>query len=701
MTYMDFSSTILDLKKKLSRTGNSLDRLRLKVSLARYTHYEDRKESLRLVEELESEVQRVQDEFVHGWYWYNRGWHSYEEGEILRSLEEFQKSHEYFLLINDESGLEGKAASMGGQANCYYGLGDYNNALPIMLETLELADKGGDRRLSGATSQNIGAIYINFRKFDLARSFLERAYKIFQDIEENHTLAPIFLNMAVTYREEGKYSVAHSWFEKVYALETIGGSPHFHCECLIEQGQCYFLEKEFEKADACLVKGRDIASTHGFSALLKALDLLCCRIKSETGHLDEALKIIEFKKDEKRGEPQLERLLLLSELTEKKGDFKKALEYHKEYHKEFQRQEGEGKSALFTDTRIKLAEESNKRMQVISDIGKKITANLNLEQISLSIFESLSELMGADVFGIGLLGGEGLTYPPFQLKNEIKPGFTIPLNAESSFGLWAIKNNRTIIINDLERESENYVVGLFTHEEYKPQKNKKVESLIYVPLVYNENPIGVLTVQSYKKGNFSLSHINILEALESFVAIAVENSRKTEELERLSGIDFLTGIANRRRLDEHYREISQICRRSKSPLSLLLLDIDYFKRFNDDHGHDTGDSCLKHLAQVITDSLHRPLDRIGRLGGEEFLIILGNTSEDEGVLIAEKLRRTIEESPLIEGDKSLPITVSIGGVTFHSGEPEGLVDSPWLKKADSAMYAAKDGGRNRVSWSKA
>jgi diguanylate cyclase (GGDEF)-like protein len=69
--------------------------------------------------------------------------------------------------------------------------------------------------------------------------------------------------------------------------------------------------------------------------------------------------------------------------------------------------------------------------------------------------------------------------------------------------------------------------------------------------------------------------------------------------------------------------------------------------------------------------------------------------------LLKKLRRTIEESPLIEGDKSLPITVSIGGVTFHSGEPEGLVDSPWLKKADSAMYAAKDGGRNRVSWSKA
>ncbi|MDP2195893.1 MAG: diguanylate cyclase [Rhodocyclaceae bacterium] len=162
------------------------------------------------------------------------------------------------------------------------------------------------------------------------------------------------------------------------------------------------------------------------------------------------------------------------------------------------------------------------------------------------------------------------------------------------------------------------------------------------------------------------------------------------ELLRLATTDTLTGLANRRHfLDEIGQELARI-RRFTEPAALLMLDLDHFKNINDQHGHAAGDAVLKAFAGVVTDSL-RKTDRAGRLGGEEFAILLPGTHADAAQAFAERLRSSVEALPIAFENLTLYITVSIGVTGLNPEDVEST-----LKRGDRALYLAKGNGRNRV-----
>jgi diguanylate cyclase (GGDEF)-like protein len=153
--------------------------------------------------------------------------------------------------------------------------------------------------------------------------------------------------------------------------------------------------------------------------------------------------------------------------------------------------------------------------------------------------------------------------------------------------------------------------------------------------------------------------------------------------------DSLTGINNRRAFLDHASRIIRNCERHKSMLAALIMDVDNFKTINDSRGHFAGDTVLRHVGQTIRQSF-RCSDVFGRIGGEEFAVVLPHTSESDVQSIAEKLCRTIAETPIAYGDQRLAITVSIGIAA-------GSYDlSVLMVHADKAMYRAKEQGRNRV-----
>jgi diguanylate cyclase (GGDEF)-like protein len=163
------------------------------------------------------------------------------------------------------------------------------------------------------------------------------------------------------------------------------------------------------------------------------------------------------------------------------------------------------------------------------------------------------------------------------------------------------------------------------------------------------------------------------------------------ELARLANTDGLTGLANRRYLDQ---ELSRLCSRSlrhKRPLGVLLIDADHFKRINDEHGHQTGDQALVAFAERLAERL-RAEDILGRWGGEEFMVLAPDVDAHGVAVLAEALRAHVADLPLATATVSLPLTTSIGWSAWSEGDtPEGL-----LRRADAALYAAKDAGRNRV-----
>lgn len=197
-----------------------------------------------------------------------------------------------------------------------------------------------------------------------------------------------------------------------------------------------------------------------------------------------------------------------------------------------------------------------------------------------------------------------------------------------------------------------------------------------------------------------LSHelaINLLfllvHRLRSGNASIVKGARARRAIERAALTDVLTGLSNRRWLEERLPRFLARHQWSKQPFSLLLLDIDFFKRINDDFGHAAGDEALRLVGKTITACL-RPTDFAARYGGEEMVILLPDTALDGALAAAERVRRVIEQCAPIEfeGRTLRPITVSIGVATREDEDTPATI----MGRADAALYRAKAEGRNRV-----
>jgi diguanylate cyclase (GGDEF)-like protein len=173
--------------------------------------------------------------------------------------------------------------------------------------------------------------------------------------------------------------------------------------------------------------------------------------------------------------------------------------------------------------------------------------------------------------------------------------------------------------------------------------------------------------------------------------VLAEESRLKTELERLSLTDALTGLDNRRSFDIAALHQVRVAIRHRRPLSLLMLDIDYFKKVNDTYGHAMGDSVLVRLAQVFRQHV-RTMDLPARLGGEEFCLLLPETEMDDARLIAERLRLAIAAETFQANNQLFAVTVSIG-IAGCSGEGDSL--EGLLSRSDQALYRAKQTGRNR------
>jgi len=197
----------------------------------------------------------------------------------------------------------------------------------------------------------------------------------------------------------------------------------------------------------------------------------------------------------------------------------------------------------------------------------------------------------------------------------------------------------------------------------------------------------------------SNAHIHRLQRDQAFRFLRESQQKLAAanvELQKLAALDPLTGIANRRRFDETLVLEWQRGQRDKTPLSLLMVDVDHFKHYNDSYGHPAGDLALKKVAAVLTENLKRPADLVTRYGGEEFAIILPETDSAGGMSVAKDCLRHLENLG-IENTKAAPnglLTMSIGVHTVVPHKP--LTWQELVAAADRALYAAKAEGRNRV-----
>jgi diguanylate cyclase (GGDEF)-like protein/PAS domain S-box-containing protein len=189
--------------------------------------------------------------------------------------------------------------------------------------------------------------------------------------------------------------------------------------------------------------------------------------------------------------------------------------------------------------------------------------------------------------------------------------------------------------------------------------------------------------------------------IDGVVAVSrdmTEHKDLEQKLSVLASLDGLTGLANRRRFDECLGEEWERAAREQAPVSLLLIDVDHFKRYNDQYGHPAGDACLKAIAGLIAAQARRPADRAARYGGEEFALLLPGTDEGGCAEVGERIREKLRALALTHAANppTMRVTVSLGGATGWPGRAGAPDPTSLIAAADKALYAAKHGGRDRL-----
>ena len=210
-------------------------------------------------------------------------------------------------------------------------------------------------------------------------------------------------------------------------------------------------------------------------------------------------------------------------------------------------------------------------------------------------------------------------------------------------------------------------------------------------VVWHASVSAEMTTNSALNIGSALSYLVIALAFHATL-MALVVARLVAELRRLSRHDGLTGLLNRRAIEEALAEQVQRSRRNGEAFALMMLDVDHFKAINDHHGHAVGDLALKHVAALLRHGV-RDVDHLSRLGGEEFVVLLPAATPAAALALAERLRENVEGSPPTVQQHVLPLTVSIGLAQWagDADEPRQL-----LARADAALYRAKAAGRNRV-----
>lgn len=219
------------------------------------------------------------------------------------------------------------------------------------------------------------------------------------------------------------------------------------------------------------------------------------------------------------------------------------------------------------------------------------------------------------------------------------------------------------------------------------------ESLIVLPFLVHDSVLGTLVLGSHQPHAFNESVTQLLQVLSQHIAVSLANARMVKRLEDLATSDGLTGLLNKRALIEVAEQKLRSSQRFSKPLSVIVADIDHFKRVNDEYGHDIGDVVIRGFADVLKRT-KRETDSVARFGGEEFVVLCEETDATGARLLAERVRQELESAVFHTPKGALQVTCSLGVATFPAAGHDwnGL-----FKATDEALYVSKRSGRNRVS----
>ncbi|MGL4523668.1 MAG: diguanylate cyclase [Bacilli bacterium] len=660
----------------------------LDVNLAK-AHYEF------LVAYLNTEI----IEEAYPWVVHHLGWVHYDMGEVTVAITYQEQAHTIF---EQQKNIEGLLSTIAALIGCHSFIMNYATSCEYGIKGIPLAESTGKYERLHSIKSNLALTYLEMEEYEQAKYLLDQLHTL-PNIGKNANVVANLLNLSECERHLGNVEQAIIYCNQAYDL-AVEWFPDIITSIYDHRARAFAALGDYETADKQFKCSIESVTERAHELYVgdayyqwAELDILQNRYAEALVKLNK-IEIENNKLHSRRTLKQVYYALYIvnKELGNQSEAFRN-LELHAQLVQELEKNRKEVKRI----ERNEIGNEENKTYKLLYNqsqglyrTGQRITSTLNEEDIYQIVAEEMEALFQSDSLQIYTYDDQTQTY---NCKHCFERGRTVTLEPtsihEETFAGYCITNKKDILINNLVSEFHKYFTN-YDHYismvlgEQLPSSDPISQSFIFVPILYKEEVLGVLSIQCYKADSFSIKDVVNLKILSTYLAIALVNARLYQELEYRATFDALTDVYNRKEaLLRIQKELETHPQRT-----LIMIDIDNFKNINDTYGHLQGDEVIERIAKCIKHQIGKN-NIVGRYGGEEFIVLIDSTVNDS-YLLAEKLRKKIHALAFeTQMNKELIVSVSIG-MTENLNKNRTL--HALIGEADSALYAAKLAGKNKV-----
>ncbi|NOH78723.1 diguanylate cyclase [Vibrio sp. RE86] len=595
-------------------------------------------------------------------------------GRLFGDLGEYQVALQYLMKAQRNEHLFEPSYLMVLKiflSDIYLKLGDNTHAIECGQQVITSENTLSRPLAMAINHHNIALAQTKLGEFDSALEHLNSATTLAIEIESDYVKGYNSLARAQWHVAQQQHEHAERYFRS--AMSEMGKTSVIHTinEVYFEYGEYLVSQARYEDALVRLEYVEGHSHTQENLHLKMHLHQLLYTCYRETGLNEAAFNQVEIQRslfDELRKKESEEKAFLVSEqlvLTEREQKQHNYLQM-KEY------------------------------MSAISGIGQMIATCDDIAWVLPNILEGVKRILPCEYFSLTMLDEENdMMHNDYQVKMDgVLPPLSYCYSDMSSIAAYCCSTRKSVLLNTGTPSEIYYYLPHLASENitYIPGTETMTFSGIFTPIILGDEVLGCMSLQHSKTYRYEQHHLDIMDQLGQFIAVAINNITQRRQLEKMSKTDGLTGLLNRRTFDE---VAGQYIAQKDQSLSMIMIDIDYFKQYNDTLGHSSGDKLLGHLSAL----LHNTFDASGdvfRYGGDEFFILLQGDEVQSAYQKAQTLVCALEEADLCHpaskvGDR---VTLSIG-VASCVGHPD-LTVKDVIQMADKALYQAKEQGRNKV-----
>lgn len=577
-------------------------------------------------------------------------------------------------IINDHNIIMDKGKITNNLALIFKNLHEYDKAIKYLKESYECALKSKSDFTQIGSSYNLSEIYIIIKNYDEARKYLDISKN--KSYEINNTVG-IGLCMALEgylLCESNRGCIeSKELFEMSIKTLKEHGEDHNLVEAYIMYGRQAHKVGKYNIAKEILEKAVYIATKKNYFILENRAIKLLEKIYSQESKYEEAYQLV-----------------------------KRQLEIQSNLNKQWEKMSinhiNENYEEVRTDIEVNELKESIRTMKILAHIGKGITASGEMGQIFDVINENISKIMPMHLFGIGLLKeDEGQVDCKLFTKNSYHD-MIYDINDSTCLMARCIKDEKEIVIYDTSNIKQYQ--NDFCEDMVELIYNDEVSGVLFCPMYYDDKIIGGVMAQGSKESKFTYIDRETIRLLTSYIAIAISNSQKSKKLmeankklKEMSNIDGLTRVYNRHALGDYIVKVFDEKSSIRMPISVLMIDLDFFKQYNDTYGHFMGDSCLKATSKVIVETVADFKSSVFRYGGDEFLVIIENCDYGQCQEILENIQSSLRNLSIKHKNSKISeyVTLTIGAAVVKRKVSDYI---EVFHNADEALYVAKNKGRN-------